>query len=47
VPDNSPPEPELSRVVTAWPNLPEVIRAGILAMVGVACGTAGDGQGKG
>jgi hypothetical protein len=30
--------PELAEVVKAWPNLPEAIRAGILAMVKAATG---------
>jgi len=28
------PDPDLTRVVTAWPALPEHIRAAILALVG-------------
>lgn len=28
--------PDLAAVIEAWPKLPEVIRAGILAMIGVA-----------
>lgn len=27
-------EPDLQRVIDAWPTLPEAIRAGILAMIG-------------
>lgn len=32
-------EPDLAAVVDAWPNLPEAIRAGILAMVQAASGS--------
>jgi len=28
-----PDDPDLAAVVTAWPDLPEVIRAGIMAMI--------------
>jgi hypothetical protein len=35
----SEPPPELAEVVSAWPTLPEAIRAGILAMVRAASGT--------
>ena len=45
--ENRPADPDLARLVDAWPDLPPAIRAGILAMIGVACGTAGDGQRKG
>jgi hypothetical protein len=31
--------PDLATVVAAWPNLPEAIRAGILAMVKAASGS--------
>ena len=36
-PENADADPELTRVVAAWPILPQVIRAGIVAMVAVAC----------
>jgi len=32
----APDDPELRRVVAAWPTLPEPVRAGILAMVDAA-----------
>ena len=32
--------PELARVIAAWPTLPEVIKAGILAMVNASSGKA-------
>ena len=34
-------DPELSFLVDAWPQLPEAIRAGIVAMVEAACGKRG------
>jgi hypothetical protein len=34
-------EPRLSAVVEAWPMLPEAIKAGILAMIRAAIGSAG------
>ena len=37
-PDSSPTDPELAAVVTAWPDLPPAIRAGIMAMVAAAGG---------
>jgi hypothetical protein len=37
---NGPFDAELAEVVQAWPNLPEAIRAGILAMVRAARGAA-------
>lgn len=38
-PDSGPPtDPELARVVEAWPRLPGALRAGILAMVASAGG---------
>ena len=33
---NRPDDPDLSRLINAWPNLPEAIRAGIVAMVNAA-----------
>jgi hypothetical protein len=33
--------PDLAEVVAAWPNLPEAIRAGILAMIRSASGKDG------
>jgi hypothetical protein len=35
-------DPDLAAVVVAWPNLPEAIRAGIVAMVRAASGEDGD-----
>ena len=35
-PDATALDPELARVVAAWPKLPEPVRAGILAMVQAA-----------
>jgi hypothetical protein len=29
-------DPDLQRVLDAWPTLPEALRAGILAMIGAA-----------
>ena len=40
LPDALPVDPALAAVVTAWPDLPEPIRAGILALV-KASGTGG------
>ncbi len=34
-------DPDLSAVVAAWPELPEAIRAGIVAMVKAASGKGG------
>ena len=35
---NMPPlDPDLARILDAWPNLPEPIRAAMLAMVASAC----------
>jgi hypothetical protein len=36
--DSSPIDPDLAKIIDAWPNLPEAIRAGILAMVRAAGG---------
>ena len=36
-PPAAPVDPDLARVVTAWPNLPEPIRAPMLAMIASAC----------
>lgn len=33
-----PTDPELAAVISAWPNLPEPVRAGITAMVYAASG---------
>jgi hypothetical protein len=33
VPDSSPNDSNLAEVITAWPMLPEPVKAGILAMV--------------
>jgi hypothetical protein len=30
------PDPDLARVIIAWPDLPDHIRAAVLALVGVA-----------
>jgi hypothetical protein len=38
VPIRSHHDPDLTAVVDAWPELPEAIRAGILAMVKAALG---------
>ncbi len=38
-------DPDLSAVIDAWPRLPEAIRAGILAMIGVASGEEQQGNG--
>jgi hypothetical protein len=40
-PDTVPLAPDLAAVVSAWPTLPEPIRAGILAMVRAASGEGG------
>ncbi len=32
----TPPDPDLSVVIAAWPNVPVVVRAGIVAMVKAA-----------
>jgi len=32
-PAETPPDPDLRAVIEAWPNLPEVVKAGIMAMV--------------
>jgi len=32
-----PLDPDLARILDAWPNLPEPIRAAMLAMVASAC----------
>jgi hypothetical protein len=37
----SDPPPDLAEVTAAWPDLPEPIRAGILAMIRSASGKAG------
>ena len=37
-------DPKLTAIVTAWPHLPEVLRAGILAMVKTANGRWGGGD---
>src|SRR5262249_45418298 len=34
--DNCQDDPELAALVAAWPKLPQTIRAGIMAMIGVA-----------
>jgi hypothetical protein len=34
-------DPDLARIVDAWPTLPEAVRAGIAAMVKAASGSAG------
>jgi hypothetical protein len=36
--DISQTDPDLAAVVAAWPELPEVVRAGIVAMVKAASG---------
>ena len=36
--DNRPTDPELAAVVAAWDQLPEAVRAGIVAMVKAAAG---------
>ena len=40
-------DPDLARVVSAWPDLPEAIRAGIGAMVKAASGSQPDRGAKG
>jgi len=37
-PTTVPDDPKLVRIVTAWPDLPEAVKAGILAMVRAAGG---------
>jgi hypothetical protein len=39
-----PDDPDLAAVVTAWPSLPEAIRAGILAMVRASAPDQGPGD---
>ena len=34
----NPPNPDLARVVSAWPDLPEAIRRAVLALIGSATG---------
>ena len=34
--DSEPADPRLARLIDAWPDLPEAVRAGILAMVELA-----------
>lgn len=43
---DAPTDPELAAVVTAWPDLPPAIRAGIVALVkaGTPTGTEGEGR---
>ncbi len=41
LPDSLQNDPDLASVVTAWPTLPEPVKAGILAMVKVASGAKG------
>lgn len=36
---NTPADPDLAEVVTAWPELPQALRAGIVAMVKAARAT--------
>jgi hypothetical protein len=36
LPTDSPFPPDLAEIVTAWPNLPEALKAGIVAMVRAA-----------
>jgi hypothetical protein len=40
-----PAAPDLAAVVSAWPGLPEALRAGILAMVKAAGGQPGERKG--
>ncbi len=42
-PDVAPPDPELGRVVSTWPSLPDHIRQAILALLGAV---AKDGSGQ-
>ena len=42
-----PHDPRLARLVEAWPDLPEAIRAGIAAMVGASDPTGGEGASDG
>ena len=37
----APSDPDLARLIEAWPALPEAIKAGILAMVAAAAGERG------
>jgi len=39
-PGITPQDPDLAAVVAAWPGLPEALRAGIVAMVNAAGGSA-------
>jgi hypothetical protein len=41
----SPSDPDLRRVVGAWPDLPPAIRAGIVVMVAAWCRSGGTGGG--
>ena len=34
-----PADPDLTRIIGAWPTLPAAVKAGILAMVGATAGT--------
>lgn len=40
---SAPTDPDLGRIVAAWPALPDAIRAGIVAMVNAAVPAAKDG----
>ena len=40
--ENGPIDPDLARVIEAWPKLPAAIRAGVLAMIDAADTTAAD-----
>jgi len=35
---NTPPDPDLAKIVTAWPQLPEAVRSAVLAIVRNAIG---------
>jgi hypothetical protein len=44
--DNPPDDPDLVAIVGAWPTLPDVIKAGILAMVKAAGGKSNGGAAR-
>ncbi len=37
-PPSPPADPALARLIEAWPTLPEVVRAGIVAMIDASAG---------
>ena len=40
LPETAPVDPDLAKVIDAWPDLPEAVKAGISAMVSAAQGSA-------